>query len=120
MLFAAALTLSGDLIPGLFTDDPAVTERASRIWPLFALDGILIGAGDTRFLKRSMLAAFAPLAVAAFWFGFGLVGVWVALLVLMAVRLGTCGTRFAGRRWGAWGLTGRGGSTFRRSGSRGS
>ena len=112
VLFAAALILSGDLIPGLFTDDPAVIERASRIWPLFALmqpaaavfalDGILIGAGDTRFLKWSMLAAlaaFAPLAVAAFWFGFGLVGVWVALLVLMAVRLATCGTRLAGRQW---------------------
>ena len=112
-LFAAALFLTGDLIPGLFTDDAAVIERAAEIWPLFALmqpvgaavfalDGILIGAGDTRFLKWSMLAAlatFAPLALGALYSGFGLVGVWVALLVLMAVRLVTCGARFAGRRW---------------------
>jgi Na+-driven multidrug efflux pump len=29
----------------------------------------------------------------------GVVGVWVALNVLMAVRLITCGARFVGRRW---------------------
>ena len=117
-LFAAALLLSGDLIPGLFTDDAAVIEQAANIWPLFALmqpvgaavfalDGILIGAGDTRFLKWSMLAAFAtfaPLALGAFYLGLGLTGVWIALLVLMAVRLVTCGARFAGRRWAVVGV----------------
>ena len=117
-LFAAALLLSGDLIPGLFTDDAAVIEQTANIWPLFALmqpvgaavfalDGILIGAGDTRFLKWSMLAAFAtfaPLALGAFYLGLGLTGVWIALLVLMAVRLVTCGARFAGRRWAVVGV----------------
>ena len=112
-LFAVALLVSGDAFPELFTDDPAVIGRAAEIWLLFALmqpmgaavfalDGILIGAGDTRFLKWSMLAAFAtfaPLALGALAFGLGLVGVWVALIVLMAVRLVTCGARFAGRRW---------------------
>ncbi len=97
----------------MFTDDAAVIGRAAEIWPLFALmqpvgaavfalDGILIGAGDTRFLKWSMLAAlaaFAPLALGALFLGFGLIGVWVALLVLMATRFVTCGARFAGRRW---------------------
>ena len=50
-----------DVLPRAFTSDPAVVERAQEIWPLFALmqppngavfalDGILIGAGDTRFL----------------------------------------------------------------------
>ena len=53
-------------------------ERAQEIWPLFALmqpangavfalDGILIGAGDTRFLMCRMLAAslgvFVPVAL---------------------------------------------------------
>ncbi|MDP9458523.1 MAG: MATE family efflux transporter [Actinobacteria bacterium] len=112
-LFAVALLVSGDALPELFTDDPAVIGRAAEIWPLFALmqpmgaavfalDGILIGAGDTRFLKWSMLAAFltfAPLALGALFFGLGLVGVWVSLLALMAVRLVTCGARFVGRRW---------------------
>ena len=112
-LFAGALLVSGGLIPRVFTGDAAVVGRAAEIWPLFALmqpmgaavfalDGILIGAGDTRFLKWSMLAAFAtfaPLALGTLYFGLGLVGVWVALLVLMAVRLVTCGARFSGRRW---------------------
>ena len=50
-----------DVIPRAFTSDPDVIDRAQEIWPLFALmqpangavfalDGILIGAGDTRFL----------------------------------------------------------------------
>jgi Na+-driven multidrug efflux pump len=69
---------------------------------VFALDGILIGASDTRFLKWSMvaaLAAFAPLVLGALSLGLGVVGVWAALNILMAVRLLTCGARFVGRRW---------------------
>ena len=57
-----------DVIPRAFTSDPDVIDRAQEIWPLFALmqpangavfalDGILIGAGDTRFLMCGMLAA---------------------------------------------------------------
>jgi Na+-driven multidrug efflux pump len=112
-IFAAALLAGTGLIPRAFTGDPAVIEQARALWPLFvlmqpigaavfALDGILIGASDTRFLKWSMVAAlavFAPLALAALSFGLGVVGVWVALNVLMAVRLLTCGARFVGRRW---------------------
>ena len=47
----------------------------------------------------SALAVFAPLALAALALDLGVVGVWIALNVLMAVRLFTCGTRFVGRRW---------------------
>jgi Na+-driven multidrug efflux pump len=112
-LFAAALLAGTGAIPHAFTDDPAVIEQDHALWPLFALmqpigaavfalDGILIGASDTRFLKWSMVAAlavFAPLAFGALTLGLGIVGVWVALNVLMVVRLVTCGTRFLGRRW---------------------
>jgi putative MATE family efflux protein len=112
-LFATALLAGTGIIPRAFTADPAVIGQAHALWPLFvlmqpigaavfALDGILIGASDTRFLKWSMVAAlavFAPLALAALSFGFGVVGVWVSLNVLMAVRLFTCGARFVGRRW---------------------
>jgi len=112
-LFAAGLLVGTGLIPRAFTGDPAVIEQASAIWPLFvlmqpigaavfALDGILIGAGDTRFLKWSMVAAFAtfaPLALGTLSLGLGVVGVWAALNVLMVVRLVTCGARFLGRRW---------------------
>jgi Na+-driven multidrug efflux pump len=75
---------------------------------VFALDGILIGAGDTRFLKWSMvfssLAVFAPIASLSLGLGWGIVGVWCALLALMLARLATCGSRFAGRRWAVTGI----------------
>ena len=102
-----------EVIPHAFTTDPAVIERAHAMWPLFcllwppaaivfALDGILIGAGDTRYLALAMVvsaAVYIPLAFAALGFDWGIVGVWCALLVLMAMRLVTLAVRFAGRRW---------------------
>jgi putative MATE family efflux protein len=112
-LFGLVLLALGDVIPHAFTDDPRVIDRAEAIWPIFALmmplngavfalDGILIGAGDTRFLALAMVAASAvaiPLAVVALEAGWGIVGVWAALAALIAMRLLTCGLRFAGRRW---------------------
>jgi Na+-driven multidrug efflux pump len=75
---------------------------------VFALDGILIGAGDTSYLMWSMLAAstlFITLASAALTLDWGIVGVWIALDVLIAARLGLLGIRFTGRRWAVvgWG-----------------
>jgi putative MATE family efflux protein len=117
--FSVVLLAGAGLIPRAFTGDPEVVERAGHLWPLFALmqpigaavfalDGILIGAGDTRFLKWSMVAAlliFAPLVLAAPVLGLGVTGVWAALNVLMLVRLLTCGARFRGRRWALVGAT---------------
>src|SRR4051812_17424865 len=111
--FAVVLLALGDAIPRLFTGDEAVVEQAGEIWPLFAammpangavfaLDGILIGAGDTRFLMWGMLAAaavYVPIALLALSRDWGIVGVWWGLLALIAVRLLTCGARFAGSRW---------------------
>jgi Na+-driven multidrug efflux pump len=50
-------------------------------------------------------ACFAPLALGALALHLGVVGVWVALNVLMAVRLITCGARFVGRRWAVTGAS---------------
>ena len=100
-------------IPSSANTTAAVIERAHAMWPLFcaiwppaavvfALDGILIGAGDTRYLAGAMVASaavFVPLAIAALAFGWGIVGVWGALLALMGMRLATLAVRFAGRRW---------------------
>jgi Na+-driven multidrug efflux pump len=107
------------VIPHAFTGDPAVIERAHAMWPLFcllwppaavvfALDGILIGAGDTRYLALAMVvsaAVYVPLAVAALAFDWGIVGVWCALLALMGMRLATLAVRFSGRRWALAGAT---------------
>ena len=117
-IFCLTLLAGTGTIPRVFTGDADVVERARDLWPLFALmqpvgaavfalDGILIGAGDTRFLKWSMVLAFfafAPLALAALALGLGVVGVWAALNVLMLVRLETCGARFLGRRWAVVGV----------------
>jgi Na+-driven multidrug efflux pump len=111
---AAALLALEDLLPRVFTSDPAVLDRAHELWPLFALmlpvgalvfalDGILLGAGDTRYLAWAMafsaLVVFVPIALLALHFGWGVRGVWWGLVVLMVARLATLGPRFAGRRW---------------------
>jgi len=117
-LLGVALLAGTSVIPSAFTDDPAVIERARAIWPLFAvmqpvggavfaLDGILIGAGDTRYLAGSMVLAgvgvSVPIALASLAFGWGITGVWCGLLALMFVRCATLTVRFRGRRWAAVG-----------------
>ncbi|HEV8687807.1 MAG TPA: MATE family efflux transporter [Gaiellaceae bacterium] len=111
--FGALMLAFSDLLPRIFTSDPAVLEQAHDLWPIFALmqplngavfalDGILIGAGDARYLMWSMLAsmgAAVSVALAALHYDWGIVGVWTALLVLICVRLTTLMVRFSRRRW---------------------
>jgi Na+-driven multidrug efflux pump len=112
-LFGLVLLALGDAIPRAFTNDEAVIAQAHEIWwifallmpvngAVFALDGILIGAGDTRFLMWGMLSAaavYVPVALLALEQGWGIRGVWAGLAGLILVRLATCGGRFAGSRW---------------------
>jgi putative MATE family efflux protein len=119
VLFALVMLALVDVLPHAFTDDPRVIDRLHAIWPIFALmqpanalvfalDGILIGASDTRFLKWSMvfasLAVYAPIALMSLAFDWGIVGVWCGLLGLIVARLITCGARFASRRWAVVGV----------------
>ena len=116
--FGLALLALTDILPHAFTDDERVVERAQEIWWLFAalmplngvvfaLDGILIGAGDTRFLMWSTIAAslgaYIPIALASLELDWGIVGVWCGLVALIAVRLATCSVRFASGRWAVTG-----------------
>lgn len=117
--FGLVLLALGGVLPDLFTNDPAVIERAQAVWPLFAatmplngavfaLDGILIGAGDTRFLMWGMLVAaavYVPIALLALAEDWGILGVWAGLAALIGVRLVTCGARFASERWVLTGAT---------------
>ena len=100
-------------MPRAFSSDAAVLKQAALLWPffalmqplggaVFALDGILIGAGDTAYLMWSMLAAravFIPIALLSLHYSWGIVGLWIGLDVLIAARLALLGVRFLGRRW---------------------
>jgi hypothetical protein len=73
---------------------------------VFVLDGVLIGAGDLRFLAGAMVAAFAvflPAAVVAGAVGGTLVWLWGAVTLLMLARLAGVGWRFAGSAWAVTG-----------------
>jgi putative MATE family efflux protein len=112
-VFAAVMLATSSVVPRIFTSDHKVLVKAALIWPVFALmqplngavfalDGILIGAGDGRYLMWSMLGSFAVCAavsLAALGFDWGILGVWIGLLVLILVRLTTLGARFLRRRW---------------------
>ena len=61
---------------------------------VFVLDGVLIGAGDLRFLAGAMVAAFAlflPAAVLAGAVGGTLLWLWGAVTLLMVARLAGVG-----------------------------
>ncbi|HKX72212.1 MAG TPA: MATE family efflux transporter, partial [Acidimicrobiales bacterium] len=110
--------LSG-VLPHLFTDDADVVALASflLIWvaalqPVnavaFVLDGVLIGAGDMRFLAWAMVGAaalFVPAAVAVTALDLGIGWLWASLGLLMVTRTVTLGARFAGGRWVVVGAT---------------
>jgi putative MATE family efflux protein len=112
VLGAVVLLLRPVLVP-LFSDDPAVVDLARRVlWvvavlqPLnavvFVLDGVLIGAGDLRFLAGAMVAAFTvflPAAVLAGAVGGTLLWLWGAVTLLMLARLAGVGWRFIGHAW---------------------
>jgi putative MATE family efflux protein len=117
-LFSVILLALTDVLPHAFTSDDGVIDRAHAVWPLFALmqpvngavfalDGILIGAGDTRFLMWSMLGCslliFMPIAFASLALDLGIIGVWVGLVALIAGRAVTLGLRFSSGRWAVTG-----------------
>lgn len=114
LLIAGALLALRDVLLPLFTDDAAVLGQAQPVWwflagmqPLagivFALDGVLIGAGDVGYLRTltvgSALVGFLPLSLLALPLGWGLAGVWTGLTVFIGLRLVGTLLRVAGDRW---------------------
>jgi putative MATE family efflux protein len=113
VLAGIALAAVQPVLPELFTDDPAVIALAGfLIWwvaaiqPLngyvFALDGILIGAGDLAFLARAMLVAFlvfAPAALAVLFLDLGIGWLMAAVVLLFLARAVVLGARFRTDAW---------------------
>ncbi|MBB3085760.1 MATE family efflux transporter [Geodermatophilus sabuli] len=114
VLVAAVLLIVRPVVLPLFTDDPAVVAQAGVAWwflagmqPLagvvFALDGVLMGAGDVGYLRTvtigAALVGFVPLSLLAVPLGWGLAGVWTGLVLFIALRLVAVLVRVAGDRW---------------------
>ena len=100
-------------LPLVFSSDEAVLSLAGFLilhlaflqpvnGVVFALDGVLIGAGDMRFLAVAMTGAaavFVPLAMWVMAADAGIGWLWGAMWALMAARLVALLWRFAGSRW---------------------
>jgi putative MATE family efflux protein len=118
-LAAALVVVSRSWLPGLFTDDQAVVSlTAFLFWwmaisqPIngiaFTLDGLLIGAGDLRFLAFSMVGAaaiFIPVVLGLAWNGYGIGWVWAALTLFMALRAIPLWIRYRSGKWATLGAT---------------
>jgi putative MATE family efflux protein len=112
--FSALYAAGWVLVPEAFTSSEAVRHQAHLLWPwfiamlpaagvVFALDGVLIGAGDMGFMRTITLVAavgaFAPLNLAALHFHWGIGGVWAGLTAFIGVRLVGMVLRTQGNRW---------------------
>ncbi len=100
-------------IARVFTGDPTVLSVATGllVWvaliqPLssfaFTLDGILIGASDTRFLAAAMVASsllYAAASMFALRSGSGAAGLALAATLWLLARSATTATRFYRGRW---------------------
>jgi putative MATE family efflux protein len=118
--FSVVLAVGWFLIPDAFTSSDAVRHQAHLYWPyfiglqpaagvVFALDGVLIGAGDVGFLRTVTLVAalgvFVPITLAALHFHWGIGGVWAGLAGFIGARLIGMLVRTARGRWAVTGVS---------------
>lgn len=117
---AVVFAVGAPVLPMLFTGDASVLAAIRTPWwflvaqlPLagivFALDGVLLGAGDAAFMRTatvvSALVGFLPLVWLSLLFGWGLTGIWSGLSAFIVLRLVFVGWRAV---TGRWAVVGRG------------
>ncbi|MFI6121532.1 MATE family efflux transporter [Streptomyces sp. NPDC051064] len=103
-LFTGDTSVQDALLPALLV--VALSQPISGV--VFVLDGVLMGAGDGRYLAWAMvltLAVFAPAALLVPTFGGGLTALWGAMTLMMTVRLVTLWMRMRSGRWIVTGAT---------------
>lgn len=103
-LFTGDESVQDTLLPALLV--LAVSQPIAGV--VFVLDGVLMGAGDGRYLAWAMLltlAVFAPVALLIPSLGGGLTALWWAMTLMMAVRLATLWIRTRSGRWIVTGAT---------------
>ncbi|MFE2144743.1 MATE family efflux transporter [Streptomyces sp. NPDC059456] len=119
IVLGALVIVARPLLIPLFTGDPAVeaallpallvvalSQPVSGI--VFVLDGVLMGAGDGRYLAWAMLvtlAVFTPAALLVPSLGGGLTALWGAMTLMMLVRMATLQLRARSGRWLVAGAT---------------
>lgn len=116
--FALLIAAGAGVVPSWFSSDPEVREQAMVAWPwfvvmlplagvVFALDGVLIGAGDVRYLRNltivAALGGFLPAIWLAYGLNLGLGGIWAGLTLFVVIRLVALLLRL---RNGNWAVTG--------------
>jgi putative MATE family efflux protein len=113
VLLGAALVVTRPAYIPLFTTDHAVRDLLAQVMivaavlqpvagVVFVLDGVLIGAGDGRYLAWAglvTLVVFVPVASAVLVTDAGLVMLWWAFGLFMLARLVTLVLRQRGDRW---------------------
>jgi putative MATE family efflux protein len=108
------------LLPRAFTSDAGVLAEVPGAWwffvllqpiagVVFALDGVLLGAGDAKYLRNTTLGSavlgFLPLVWLSLAYGWGLVGIWTGLALFMLLRLTAVLGRLRSGRWAVVGAT---------------
>ena len=116
--FAVLVAVGAGVVPGWFSSDPQVRDQAMVAWPwfvamlplagvVFALDGVLIGAGDVRYLRNltivAALGGFLPAIWLAYGLELGLGGIWAGLTLFVVLRLAALLLRL---RSGGWAVVG--------------
>ncbi|MCV7300244.1 MATE family efflux transporter [Mycobacterium barrassiae] len=113
-VLAGVFAVGASVFPTVFTDDRSVLDAIGVPWwfmvaqlPIagivFALDGVLLGAGDAKFMRNATLISavvgFLPLIWLSLAFGWGLLGIWAGLSTFMVLRLVFVGWRAFSGRW---------------------
>ena len=118
VVIGVVLAAFHQLLPVLYTDDPAVHRAVAAgllvvaaqqivAGPAFVLDGVLIGAGDGRWLSGAqvvMLVVYLPMAWAVHLFApsdpaAAVVWLWIAFSGFMVVRCAILAWRARGDTW---------------------
>ena len=113
-VLAGIFAVGASVFPSVFTDDSSVKDAIGVPWwfmvaqlPIagivFALDGVLLGAGDAKFMRNATLISafvgFLPLIWLSLVFGWGLLGIWSGLSTFMVLRLVFVGWRASSGHW---------------------
>lgn len=114
VVLAVVFAVGASVLPPVFTNDESVLAAIGVPWwflvaqlpvagIVFALDGVLLGAGDAKFMRNatliSALIGFLPLIWLSLAFGWGLLGIWSGLSTFMVLRLVFVGWRAFSGRW---------------------